>query len=293
MDIEIKKNQGLTQAIASKLGLSKDECKKIDTSVWQDVMKTVDEEQTARKEKNPNDTSIFSGGNDISTIDKKENWKSNFIAKEGKVSLSDESWSKISGLLGKKEAPKAEEKPKTEETPKTDDKPKAEGKVIKRSVDGEKKDIVVTKNEKGQKIRRELNADGTVGDTLAATKTFGNNKYISGDFPPETRIWERTVNGQKDTQIGVYKDDNGNKVRKLVVTDEKTGKKTLGEEIIPVKTFGKNKYITKSEFDAKVREDLGGKTLPDDVTAKISGDKISYKCDGKTISRAEVLEKIK
>lgn len=287
MDIEIKKNQGLTQAIASKLGLSKAECKKIDTTVWQDVMKTVDEEQATRKEKNPNDTSIFSGGNDVSTIDKKENWKSNFIAKEGTVSLSDESWSKISGMLGKKEAPKTEEKPKTE------DKPKAEGKVIKRSVDGEKKDIIVTKNEKGQKVRRELNADGTAGDTLAATKTFGNNKYIAGDFPPETRIWERTVNGQKDTQIGVYHDDNGNKVRKLVVTDAKTGKKTLGEEIIPVKTFGKNKYITKTEFDAKVQADLGGKTLPEDVTAKISGDKITYKCNGKAISREAVLAKIK
>lgn len=287
MDIEIKKNQGLTQAIASKLGLSKAECKKIDTTVWQDVMKTVDEEQATRKEKNPNDTSIFSGGNDVSTIDKKENWKSNFIAKEGTVSLSDESWSKISGMLGKKEAPKTEEKPKTE------DKPKAEGKVIKRSVDGEKKDIIVTKNEKGQKVRRELNADGTAGDTLAATKTFGNNKYIAGDFPPETRIWERTVNGQKNTQIGVYHDDNGNKVRKLVVTDAKTGKKTLGEEIIPVKTFGKNKYITKTEFDAKVQADLGGKTLPEDVTAKISGDKITYKCNGKAISREAVLAKIK
>lgn len=287
MDIEIKKNQGLTQAIASKLGLSKAECKKIDTTVWQDVMKTVDEEQATRKEKNPNDTSIFSGGNDVSTIDKKENWKSNFIAKEGTVSLSDESWSKISGMLGKKEAPKTEEKSKTE------DKPKAEGKVIKRSVDGEKKDIIVTKNEKGQKVRRELNADGTAGDTLAATKTFGNNKYIAGDFPPETRIWERTVNGQKDTQIGVYHDDNGNKIRKLVVTDAKTGKKTLGEEIIPVKTFGKNKYITKTEFDAKVQADLGGKTLPEDVTAKISGDKITYKCNGKAISREAVLAKIK
>ena len=147
--------------------------------------------------------------------------------------------------------------------------------------------------EKGQKVRRELNADGTVGDTLAATKTFGNNKYISGDFPPETRIWERTVNGQKDTQIGVYHDDNGNKVRKLVVTDEKTGKKTLGEEVVPVKTFGKNKYITKTEFDAKVQADLGGKTLPEDVTAKISGDKITYKCNGTTISREAVLAKIK
>ena len=281
MDIEIKKNQGLSQAIASKLGLSKAECKKIDTTVWQDVMKTIDEEQAARKEKNSNDTSIFSGGNDVSTIDKKENWKSNFIAKEGTVSLSDESWSKISGMLGKKESPK------------TEDKPKAEGKVIKRSVGGEKKDILVTKNEKGQKVRRELNADGTAGDTLAATKTFGNNKYIAGDFPPETRIWERTVNGQKGTQIGVYHDDNGNKVRKLVVTDTKTGKKTLGEEIIPVKTFGKNKYITKTEFDAKVQADLGGKTLPEDVTAKISGDKITYKCNGKTISREAVLAKIK
>ena len=281
MDIEIKKNQGLSQAIASKLGLSKAECKKIDTTVWQDVMKTIDEEQAARKAKNSNDTSIFSGGNDVSTIDKKENWKSNFIAKEGTVSLSDESWSKISGMLGKKEPPK------------TEDKPKAEGKVIKRSVGGEKKDILVTKNEKGQKVRRELNADGTAGDTLAATKTFGNNKYIAGDFPPETRIWERTVNGQKGTQIGVYHDDNGNKVRKLVVTDTKTGKKTLGEEIIPVKTFGKNKYITKTEFDAKVQADLGGKTLPEDVTAKISGDKITYKCNGKTISREAVLAKIK
>ncbi len=293
MDIEIKKNQGLSQAIASKLGLSKAECKKIDITVWQDVMKAVDEEQTARKEKNSNDTSIFSGGNDVSTIDKKENWKSNFIAKEGTVSLSDESWSKISGMLGKKEAPKTEEKPKAENKPKAEEKPKSEGKVIKRSVDNEKKDILVTKNEKGQKVRRELNADGTAGDTLAATKTFGNNKYIAGDFPPETRIRERTVNGQKGTQIGVYHDDNGNKVRKLVVTDTKTGKKTLGEEVIPVKTFGKNKYITKTEFDAKVQADLGGKTLPEDVTAKISGDKITYKCNGKTISREAVLAKIK
>ena len=33
VDIQIGKKQGLTQAVASKLGLSKDECKKIDVSV--------------------------------------------------------------------------------------------------------------------------------------------------------------------------------------------------------------------------------------------------------------------
>lgn len=45
--------------------------------------------------------------------------------------------------------------------------------------------------------------------------------------PPETRILEREVNGNK-AQIGVYEDENGDKVRKLVVEDETTGKTTLG-----------------------------------------------------------------
>jgi len=300
VDIQIGKKQGLTQAVASKLGLSKDECKKIDVSVWQQVVKEIDSEQqniNQHNKANPNDpkASIFAGGNDTSTIDQKSNWGSNFITQEGSFSLSDESWNKISGLLGKPVEKKPEEKPETkpEEKP-AEAKPeakKAEGKVFKRSVDGEKTQIVVRKDEHGRKVRHELNPDGTEGDALAATKTFGKNKYISGDFPAQTRIYERTVDGKKDVQIGVYKDDDGNKVRKLVVKDEKTGKPTLGETLIPVKTFGKNTYITESQLNAKVKQDLSlkdGEELPKGVTAGYDGHNVKYFYKGSEIPKASV-----
>ncbi len=298
VDIQIGKKQGLTQAVATKLGLSKDDCKKIDVSVWQQVVQEIDNEQQSinqHNKANPNDpkASIFTGGNDVSTIDQKENWKTNFKTKEGSFSLSDESWNKISGLLGKPVETKPEEKPqetKPEEKP-TEAKPEAkkpDGKVLKRSVDGEKTQIVVRKDEHGRKVRHELNPDGTEGDALAATRTFGKNKYISGDFPAQTRIYERTVDGKKDVQIGVYKDDNGNKVRKLVVTDEKTGKPTLGETLIPVTTFGKNTYITESQFNAKVRQDLGLKgdqKVPQNIDAEYSHGTIKYSENGKTVTK--------
>lgn len=297
VDIQVGKKQGLTQAVASKLGLSKDECKKIDVSVWQQVVKEIDNEQqniNKHNKANPNDPkeSIFSGGNDTSTIDKKSNWGTNFITKEGSFTLSDESWGKISGLLGKpiekNDDKKTDEKPTSEVKPEAK---KAEGKVIKRSVDGEKTQIVVRKDEHGRKVRHELNADGTEGDSLAATKTFGNNKYISGDFPPQTRIYERTVNGQKDVQIGVFKDDNGNKVRKLVVKDEKTGKPTLGETLVPVTTFGKNTYVTQSQFDAQVKQGLGldvNQQMPEGVTAKYKGGKLVYYKNGEKVSAEDL-----
>lgn len=300
VDIQIGKKQGLTQAVASKLGLSKDECKKIDVSVWQQVVREIDNEQqniNQHNKANPNDpkASIFSGGNDTSTIDKKSNWSSNFITQEGSFSLSDESWSKISGLLGKPVETKPEEKPKNkpEEKP-AEAKPeakKAEGKVLKRSVDGEKTQIVVRKDEQGRKVRHELNPDGTEGDALAATKTFGKNKYISGDFPAQTRIYERTVDGKKDVQIGVYKDDDGNKVRKLVVKDEKTGKTTLGETLIPVKTFGKNTYVTQSQFDAQAKQGLGldaKQQMPEGVTAKYEGGEIAYYKNGERVKAEDL-----
>lgn len=301
VDIQVKKSQGLTQAVATKLGLTKEECKNIDLSVWQQVVQEIDKEQQGINEHNranPNNPqeSIFSGGNDVSTINQKQNWKSNFIIHEGSFSLSEDSWGRISGLLGKPiEKPpeeKPEEKPevkpeKPETKPEEKPEPKmAEGKILKRSVDGEKTQISVRRNERGQKVRHEVNPDGTEGDALAATRTFGKNKYISGDFPPETRIFERTVNSQKDVQIGVYTDENGNKVRKQVIKDETTGKYKLGETLIPVTTAGKNTYVTQSEFDAQVKKDLNlpnGKGLPSGITAQYKNGKIVYSRNGKEL----------
>ena len=167
------------------------------------------------------------------------------------------------------------------------------GKIIEREVNGEGQQIAVVEIN-GQKIRRVINEDGSLGDTLAATKTFGKNEYISGDFPPETRIMEREVNGQK-SQIGVYEDENGNKVRRLVVTDEETGKTTLGETLVTVSTMGKNKYVTQSKFEADVRSMLGlgaNDEIPSDLKAEyvtIGGESsLVIKKDGKVMDSAQI-----
>ena len=169
------------------------------------------------------------------------------------------------------------------------------GKIISRSVDGEKQDIAVVKIN-GQTVRREINDDGTLGDTLAATKTFGKNKYISGDFPPETKILEREVNGQKQ-QIGIYEDENGNKVRKLVEKDPETGEARLGDTLVAISTAGKNKYITQTQMDAQIRTALGladNEEIPEDIKGdfvSIGGEPtLVFKKDGKIMGQAELRE---
>ena len=78
-------------------------------------------------------------------------------------------------------------------------------------------------------------------------------------------------------------------------TDSTQGSETEEQRRNREKIQGQNTYITSQydRFKSLANNDLGGKTLPEDVTAKISGDKITYKCNGKTISREAVLAKIK
>ncbi len=167
------------------------------------------------------------------------------------------------------------------------------GKIIQREVNGEKQDIAVV-NIDGQKVRRAINEDGTLGEPIAATKSFGKNEYISGDFPPETKILEREVNGQKQ-QIGIFEDENGNKVRKLVVVDEETGKTTLGENLVTVSTMGKNKYVTESKFNSEIKALLGlGEN--DDIPAGLKAEYVTiggetsmvFKKDGKVLDNAQI-----
>lgn len=70
VQINVSSRQGITQAIASQLGLSKDDCKKISLSKWQQVMTLVDQNNTQNKANN--EKSIFSGGNNVQNINKKE-----------------------------------------------------------------------------------------------------------------------------------------------------------------------------------------------------------------------------
>ena len=52
VDIQVGKGQGLTQAVATKLGLTKEECKNIDLTVWQQVVQEINNEQQNINEHN-------------------------------------------------------------------------------------------------------------------------------------------------------------------------------------------------------------------------------------------------
>ena len=328
VSINIGAGQGVTQAIRDAIGAKN--IKNKDLSSWQKVMAEVNNAQNKidqHNASNPDDKqkSIFTGGNNVNEIGDKTKYTKNFVVQQGTIEIDDSTWSKIVQLLtGKAPEVKPQEDPKEPPAP-LDGKPqklgggaasteildkidtpsgasrattesmvdKLGGKIIERSVNGEKQDIAVVEIN-GQKIRRAINEDGSLGDNLAATKTFGKNKYISGEFPAETKVLEREVNGKKQ-QIGIYEDENGNKVRKLVVTDEQTGKTTLGENLVTVSTMGKNKYVTQSKFNSDVRAMLGlgaDDEIPADLKAEyvtIGGESsIVLKKDGKTMDISQI-----
>lgn len=330
VSINIGAGQGVTQAIRDAIGAKN--IKNKDLSSWQKVMAEVNNAQNKidqHNASNPNDKqkSIFTGGNNVNEIGDKTKYTKNFVVQQGTIEIDDSTWNKIVNLLtGKTPEAKPTEAPKEPPAP-LDGKPqklsdgttsteipdkidtpsgvsraatesmvdKLGGKIIERSVNGEKQDIAVVEIN-GQKVRRAINEDGSLGDNLAATKTFGKNKYISGEFPAETKVLEREVNGKKQ-QIGIYEDEDGNKVRKLVVTDEQTGKSSLGENLVAVSTMGKNKYVTESKFNADVRAMLGlgaDEQIPSDLKAEyvtIGGESsIVFKKDGKTMDSAQIKE---
>ena len=329
VSINIGAGQGITQAIATKLGIKGQDLKKISLSTWQNVMTEVNNAQSQidkHNAANPSDKqkSIFTGGRDVNTINQKSAWQNNFVVQQGSVEINESSWNKIVQLLTGKKADVTSKDIKPEANPvdvnkspvslssdipdsaKNIDIPASikragtesmldsiGGKIIERSVNGEKQEIAVVEIN-GQKVRRAINEDGSLGDTIAATKTFGKNEYISGEFPAETKILERLVDGKKQ-QIGVYEDENGNKVRKLVTTDPETGKTTLGENLVTVSTMGKNKYVTESKFNADVKTMLGlgqDEDIPADLKAEyitIGGESsIVIKKDGKVMDSAQI-----
>lgn len=329
VSINIGAGQGITQAIATKLGIKGQDLKKISLSTWQNVMTEVNNAQSQidkHNAANPSDKqkSIFTGGRDVNTINQKSAWQNNFVVQQGSVEINESSWNKIVQLLTGKKADVTSKDIKPEANPvdvnkspvslssdipdsaKNIDIPASVkragtesmldsigGKIIERSVNGEKQEIAVVEIN-GQKVRRAINEDGSLGDSIAATKTFGKNEYISGDFPAETKILERLVDGKKQ-QIGVYEDENGNKVRKLVTTDPETGKTTLGENLVTVSTMGKNKYVTESKFNADVKTMLGlgqDEDIPADLKAEyitIGGESsIVIKKDGKVMDSAQI-----
>lgn len=229
VSINIGNGQGITYAIRDAIGAKN--IKNKDLTSWQKVMSEVNNAQNKinqHNESNPDnkEKSIFTGGNNVNEIGDKTKYHKNFVVQQGTIEIDDSTWNKIVQILtGKASETKPQEEPQKPPAP-LDGKPqklaegvsteipdkidtpsgvsraatesmvdKLGGKIIERSVNGEKQDIAVVEIN-GQKVRRAVNEDGTLGENLAATKTFGKNKYISGDFPAETKVLEREVNGK-------------------------------------------------------------------------------------------------
>ena len=332
VNITVGNGQGVTQAIKAHLEKQGVKLTNVKLSDWQQVMTLVNQNQQANATAGKD--SIFSGGNDVSRIGKNNgdnNWKTDFQVQAGQVMQFDSGiFNKIVAVLtGKAQETTPQDDTQTtppQTPPALDTKPQGlgiepdipdkievpadvqrqstesmidqlGGKIIQREVNGKMQDIAVVTVD-GQKVRREINEDGTLGDTLAATKTIGKNEYITGDFPAGTKILEREVNGQKQ-QIAVYEDENGNKQRSLVVTDPETGASKLGDNLVTISTLGKNKYITQTEMDNQMRTALGlpqDAQLPEDIKGSyvnIGGEPtLIFKKDGKTLDQAGLKEYI-
>ena len=112
--ISIGQGQGITQAIASHLGMSKDDCKKVGLAQWQQVMTLVDQNNTQNKANNKE--SIFTGGNNVQNLGNKANWKTDFVVQQGTVEIQQSIWDKIVSILKPSAAPASEEI-KPEEAP--------------------------------------------------------------------------------------------------------------------------------------------------------------------------------
>ena len=85
VSINIGAGQGVTQAIASKLGLSKDDLKKINLSTWQNVMTEVSNAQSQIDKHNASNNgdkqkSIFTGGRDVQIINQQSRKDNQHIA---------------------------------------------------------------------------------------------------------------------------------------------------------------------------------------------------------------------
>lgn len=103
VNIAVGNGQGITQAIASNLGLNSEDCKKVKLSTWTQVMGLVN--QNNQQNISNNKDSIFTGGNDVNKINDKASWKTDFkVAPNQQMQFDESIWSKIKELLTGKPA---------------------------------------------------------------------------------------------------------------------------------------------------------------------------------------------
>lgn len=255
VEFNIGKNQGITQAIRDKIGAAN--IKHSDLKTWQSVVSLVDsaKQNDSIFQKQGRNGNVFT--TDKTKINDKKTYQSNYVVNEGKVTIDDGIWTKITKLLTGSDFESNGEKFELEDNA---TKVKA---GIEKSLD-----VNLIQNTVDPDTKLTIDTQGTDVPAMATGKQL-----------------TRSVNGQKQV-IEILQDKDGNKVRYAVNSDG-----TRGEELVTVSTTGKNTYQTKSEFDKTVRNTLGlkdGQNLPDNLKPfyiEIGGSpQLMFKSDNGTLT---------
>lgn len=266
-DISIGSGQGVTQAIAQNLGLSKADCKKIKLSTWQSVMSLVNDANTQSVQNKK--ASIFGGGNNVQGIGDKSTWKSNFQVQAGQTMQIDDSiFSKIKQLLTgtKTEAPVA--------APETNHPPVVAGAESSQSVSAPKS--VTTADGVYRSSSPVLVADtpleGDVKTGKAAAEAF-DNMFTSG-------TGEITVTSNEWRELAAKKDKTPEDIKKLD-TEYNTNMQKLGNSMAQYisQTFANGGDIDGAAFEKFQNSgamDLSGLTQDEIATLKTSN-QIAFK----------------
>lgn len=199
--ITIGRGQGITQAIAQKLGLT-NQSQKIGTDIWSQVLTEIKNDNNNKTKFKKADTQYNSASKDF------KGWN---VQENEKISLDNNTLSKIKQLINNAlngtsnstvaptpittsnptvEAPKKTIKeeadsveirtlsPATTTVKAPEEQPLfATGKQLTRYVDGQKQTIEIGQNDNGQKTRYLVNKDGTRGEELVTMTTVGKNTY--------------------------------------------------------------------------------------------------------------------
>lgn len=280
VEINIGKNQGITQAIRDKIGATR--VKNADLQTWQAVVKLVDskpQSQSIFKKQGNNSTQLTT---DADKINDKSSNHSNYVVDEGKVTIDNDIWTKIEKLLtgSKTENVGAKAEIKFNED-------------LNKSLNEESKEAEfaeIDKRKAQAEFEKSLHANPIQNPLNAKVESKIDTDNINIPVVATGKQLTRSVNGtQQKIEI---QNVNGQKVRFAVNDDG-----TRGEELVTVSTTGKNTYQTKSEFNKIVRNTLGlkeGQNLPENLKpfyVEIGGNsQLMFKSDNGTLTPKQAAE---
>ena len=283
VEINIGKNQGITQAIRDKIGATR--VKNADLQTWQAVVKLVDskpQSQSIFKKQGNNNTQLNTNADKIN--DKSSN-HSNYVVDQGTVTIDNDIWTKIEKLLTGSKTENVGAKAEINFNENLNKSQNEESKEEFAEIDKRRAQAEVKAN-----FEKSLHANPIQNPLNAKVESKIDTDNINIPVVATGKQLTRSVNGtQQKIEI---QNVNGQKV-KFAVNDDGT----RGEELVTVSTTGKNTYQTKSEFNKIVRNTLGlkeGQNLPENLKpfyVEIGGNsQLMFKSDNGTLTPKQAAE---